>query len=284
MTLLIEKIPPARDSDVEFSVGKKVIKWKSFNDRYKAILTPVNDEMGVELKNVFPPPVKRYGLVFDKKKENMYYAKDCPTTYLTTKSANVLLTMTFLVGVYDDHTNDTEEFIVSDYHWSIFDKSSDAFRGVSVISVGNENFDLFLNGARDVDGGKNCLKIGENLEKDYFYTLQVFWGWHMGLDMNSFHVLYRDGQPLMDRKTFQYNSLPLVVTPALYLGGFNASTKDEEKVIKSKCFTGILSNLEILWTDQSSIPDDLLSFIVDTQTIMNEEHVSPPASKRKKII
>ena len=106
----------------------------------------------------------------------------------------------------------------------------------------------------------------------------------MGLDMNSFHVLYRDGQPLMDRKTFQYNSLPSVVTPALYLGGFNASTKDEEKVIKSKCFTGILSNLEILWTDQSSIPDDILSFIVDTQTIMNEEHINPPASKRKKII
>ena len=27
LTLLIEKIPPARDSDVEFSVGKKVSKW-----------------------------------------------------------------------------------------------------------------------------------------------------------------------------------------------------------------------------------------------------------------
>ena len=106
----------------------------------------------------------------------------------------------------------------------------------------------------------------------------------MGLDMNSFYVLYRDGQRLMDRKTFQYNSLPSTVSTAFYLGGFNAATKNEEKVIKSKCFTGILSNLEILWTGKSSIPEDILSFIVETQTIVNEEHINPPASKRKKVI
>ena len=44
LTLLIETIPPARDSDVEVSVNKTVSKWKAFNDRDKIILTPVNNE------------------------------------------------------------------------------------------------------------------------------------------------------------------------------------------------------------------------------------------------
>ena len=61
-------------------------------------------------------------------------------------------------------------------------------------------------------------------------------------------------------------------------------SEKEEKVVKSKCFTGVLSNLEILRTDQSSIPTDLLRLIVLYQTIINEEDVvDTPAIKRKKV-
>ena len=261
LTLLIETIPPARDSDVEATVDKTVSKWKAFND---------------------PPPHKRYGLTFDKKEENMYGLNN--NFFLSVKYKKVLLTMTFLVGVFDDYNDDTEEFIVSDYRYSQQAKSADAFRGVSVISKPDEKFDLLLHGARNDDGSKNCLKIGDSLENDLFYTLQVFWD---GEGMNGFYLLYRDGRPLIDRKTFQFDdSLPEYPVAAFYLGGFNASTNEkEEKVVKSKCFTGVLSNLEILRTDdQSSIPTDLLRLIVLYQTIINEEDVvDTPAIKRKKV-
>ena len=200
--------------------------------------------------------------------------------FLSVKYGKVLLTMTFLVGVFDDYNDDPEEFIVSDYRYSEQTKSADAFRGVSVISKPDEKFDLLLHGARNKDGSKNCLKIGDSLEKDLFYTLQVFWD---GEGMKGFYLLYRDGHPLIDRKTFQFDSLPSDPIAAFYLGGFNASTNEKEaKVVKSKCFTGVLSNLEILQTNQSSIPTDLLRFIVLSQTIINEEDVDPPAIKRKK--
>ena len=281
LTLLIETIPPARDSDVEATVDKTVSKWKAFNDRDKIILTPVNNERGTKFKKVYPPPHKRYGLTFDKKEENMYGLNN--KFFLSVKYGKVLLTMTFLVGVFDDYNDDTEEFIVSDYRYSQQAKSADAFRGVSVISKPDEKFDLLLHGARNDDGSKNCLKIGDSLENDLFYTLQVFWD---GEGMNGFYLLYRDGRPLIDRKTFQFDdSLPEYPVAAFYLGGFNASTNEkEEKVVKSKCFTGVLSNLEILRTDQSSIPTDLLRLIVLYQTIINEEDVvDTPAIKRKKV-
>ena len=109
LTLLIETIPPARDSDVEATVDKTVSKWKAFNDRDKIILTPVNNERGTKFKKVYPPPHKRYGLTFDKKEENMYGLNN--NFFLSVKYKKVLLTMTFLVGVFDDYNDDTEEFI-----------------------------------------------------------------------------------------------------------------------------------------------------------------------------
>ena len=199
-----------------------------------------------------------------------------------------------------DNDDDSEEFIVSDYRWAVHDKSADKFRGVSIISKPNEKFDLYLHGARD--GKKNRLKIGENIKKNLFYTLQVCWSGETNL--NSFYSLYKDGKPLIDKTYFQHNTLPISMRPAFYLGGFNASTEERGEVVKSKCFTGILSNLEIIKTNHPSIPAELLKFIVYKQTIMNpdwlqdqiaehqvdgkyrtdkEEENEPPSPKRKKI-
>lgn len=121
--------------------------------------------------------------------------------------------------------------------------------------------------------------------------------------MNGFYSLYKDGKPLIDKTSFQYNVLPDGMRPAFYLGGFNASTKERGEVVKSKCFTGILSNLEIINTWNPSIPTELLKFIVNKQTIINddwlqalitrdqltdkyndnkEEKDDPPAKKTKK--
>ena len=296
LTLLIESIPPAKDPDVELSTDKAVMKWNSFNDRKHIILTPVNQEKGGKLKilSLELDLLKRYGLVFNKKKENMYTMDNDPNMFLSLNGVNVLLTMTFLVGVYDAYNEAAEEFIVSDYRWSVDAKSADTFRGVSIISKPNEKFDLYLHGARD--GGKNRLKIGGNIKTNLFYTLQVYWS---GIEENGFYLMYKDGETLIDKTSFQYNAMKDLVRPAFYLGGFNASTEEGGKVVKSKCFTGILSNLEIINTSQPSIPSELLKFIVQKQTIINDdwlqalttnnqqmvkkEEVEPPSPKRKKV-
>ena len=65
-----------------------------------------------------------------------------------------------------------------------------------------------------------------------------------------------------------------------------------KKVIKSKCFTGIISNLEVITTQESPIPTQMLEFIIENQIIdsswsqCNErakEEDSPPAVKKKKV-
>ena len=94
-------------------------------------------------------------------------------------------------------------------------KKTDLFRGVSVISKPGEKFDLYLHGARAENGGESRLKIGENIKNNLFYTLQVLLGWIWN----------------------EWN-FPDSITPAFYLGGFNASTVVGGKVVKSKCFTG----------------------------------------------
>lgn len=78
LTFLIETIPPAKDPDVEFSANKIVAKWKAFNDRKHIILIPANHGKGGKLKTLSLPldTLKRYGLVFDKKEENMYYIEN----------------------------------------------------------------------------------------------------------------------------------------------------------------------------------------------------------------
>ena len=98
LTFLIETIPQAKDPDVELS-GKTVTKWKSFNDRNHKILTPVNQEQGGVLIKLSLPldRQKRYGLVFDKTKQNMYHIENVPSIFLSLNGTKVLLTLTFLV-------------------------------------------------------------------------------------------------------------------------------------------------------------------------------------------
>ena len=76
------------------------------------------------------------------------------------------------------------------------------------------------------------------------------------------------------------------MAPAFYLGGFNTS-KEEKTVIKSKCFTGIISNFEVIQTENDSISDDLLKLIVDKQSVFYPwsrltPH-EPPSTKRMKL-
>ena len=54
LTLLIQTLPPAKDSDVELSSEQMVTKWKSFHhsQRYYLILTPVNKEKGGKLQKL----------------------------------------------------------------------------------------------------------------------------------------------------------------------------------------------------------------------------------------
>ena len=213
-----------------------------------------------------------------------------------------MLTITFLVGVKEDDpsnkrkkSNEEEEFVVSDYCWSEYDKSADKHRGVSIIPKADEKFDLYLHGAAARGGdGTRRLRIGVDLKQNLFYTLQVCWS--DDSEKNSFYLLDKDGKPFIDKTFFQGNSLlPTVIQPAFYLGGFNASTKDQEKIVKSKLFTGLISNVEIINTVRStSIPEELLHFIRMYQTIINddfkqiantaESEVEPPVLKKKKIM
>ena len=65
----------------------------------------------------------------------MYHWENARHLFLSIKGVNTLLTLTFLVGEYNNKDDeDSEEFIVSDYSWSELDKSADKFRGVSIRS------------------------------------------------------------------------------------------------------------------------------------------------------
>ena len=279
-------------------VKNRVICWKPFNEHRDYSLEPVDHS--AELKSLMPPLNKqRYGIVFNKEQEIMYYMEKS-NSFLSMNGGQVLLTITFLVGVKEDDpsnkrkkSNEEEEFIVSDYCWSEYDKSADKHRGVSIIPKADEKFDLYLHGAaaRGRDG-THRLRIGVDLKQNLFYTLQVCWS--DGSEKNSFYLLDKDGKPFIDKTFFQGNSLPMVIQPAFYLGGFNASTKDQEEIVKSKLFTGLISNVEIINTARStSIPEELLHFIRMYQTIINDDlkqiantvetEVEPPVSKKKKI-
>ena len=118
-------------------------------------------------------------VLFLMKKKLMYHIEDCKNMYLSIKSANVVLTLTFLVRKNENDIDDMlEEFIVSDYHWSDYDKRSDMHRGVSTITKLNK-FDLYLYGAIGNEE-QNKKKIGEDLEQNVFYTLQVCWKGNIG--------------------------------------------------------------------------------------------------------
>ena len=92
--------------------------------------------------------------------------------------------------------------------------------------------------------------------------------------------------------------MPRVVNaPSLLLGGYNASTNPaDKKVLKSKLFTGIISNLEILKIYQnqpSSLPEELVKFIEQMQAVRNriwndygnplKRETGHPSSKRRKV-
>ncbi len=288
LTLLINTLPPAKDPDVELSSDKEVKKWFSYNDRERIILTPIDEKVG-KLETRTDLPSEGYGLVFDKKQKIMYHIEDCKNVYLSVRGINIILTLTFLVGEKEEEGNDdvAEEFIVSDYRWSKYDKRSDVHRGISTIAKSNKKFDLYLHGAIGDDDGLNKRKIGENLERDVFYTLQVCWR----KANTGFYSLYKYTQLLIDRTSFQHNTTPGTMAPVFYLGGFDTS-RDWRTVVKSKCFTGVISNLEVIQTENDSISDDLLKLIVDKQSVFNpwsrltnneEEEDEPPAAKRMKL-
>ena len=279
LTLLIDTIPPSKDPDVELSPEKEIKKWKSFNNRDHMFLTPVNHEKGGQLEEIPQSDPPRYGLKFDKKKQIMYHL--VPGRTILSLSGGVLLTLTFHVGVvsspWDNFVNsndeDHEEFIISDYRYSkSFDKSSLKFRGVSIIAKPDKKFDLFLHGAISEDG-QNRLKIATHLKQGVFYTLQVYWmRGNYKVNGNGFYSLYTNEEPLIDETSFRYSPLPFILIPVFYLGGFNASREEESQktpVIKSKCFTGTVCNLEIILVnaDNDSLPEELLKFIVKKQSV-----------------
>ena len=70
-----------------------------------------------------------------------------------------------------------------------------------------------------------------------------------------------------------------MMIPAFYLGGFNASTTEKRRVVKSKCYSGIVSNLEIVRTINPSIPDELLRFIARKQIVINNDWLQVPITK-----
>ena len=286
---------------MEVSTKNRVTIWKPFNDRKtNYFLQPVND--GGELRTLTYPndDPQRYGIVFNGKRGTMYYIEDCPSMFLSVNVPLVLLTMTFLVGdyhhdskEYEENNSAEEEFIISDYLWSFENKSPEEFRWVSVKSRADKKFALYLHGAKGQDGS-HILKIGDDLEKDLFYTLQVCW--RAGSD--CFYLLHKNGAPVINKTLFYGNSLPAITINAFYLGGFNAST-DGGKIVKSKCFTGVISNLEIINSGSSAIPEELLNFIMIYQEIPNawkevhnsflqgidtqKSEINPPDSKKKKI-
>ena len=101
--------------------------------------------------------------------------------------------------------------------------------------------------------------------KDLFYTLQVCWNGGEGLEGNGFYLLDKDGKLLTEKTSFQSNSVPITMRPAFYLGGFNASTRDRQGVVKSKLFRGMISNMEIIHTRSTSISEELLDFILSLE-------------------
>ena len=199
-----------------------------------------------------------------------------------TVPVNVLLTLTFLVGIPDDGEDDDgrdgqveEEFIISDYKWSTFRKSSEKFRGVSIVPKPDEKFDLYLYGVPGENGNQR-IKFGKDLKRKLYYTLQVYWS---ETEKTGLASLYKNGEPLIKETILPWSEPPDIVPTAFYLGGFNASTKDENGVVKSKCFTGIISNVGII-KHESKIPKEIMRFIIERQTLMNDDWIqSPNAAK-----
>ena len=307
VTFLVEKISPADESDVKL-LNDEVLMWFSLNlkDKKRKILKPLSTgTKPAKLRKVVSEvnPYPRYGLQFDESEENVYRISSTSDVYLRDKEQNVILTFTFLVGTLPAYEEEEmlvneigeqnvgkEQFIINDHHWA--DKIQENFRGVSIVYAKNNLFELFLHRASSPESneGKNRLKIAENLHLKRYYTLQIKWGAEIEHSdgsvqvLPSFYALY-NFEKCLNKTSFQQNSILKDETfSAFYIGGFVTRTantlnnlqvlprilhKSNSRNIKSKCFTGILSNLEILMTKNKHAPAELFKFIAIKQVLKN---------------
>ena len=288
-TFLVETLPPDDNWDVELRDGR-VTGWRSFNHSRdgKMILRPINvvKTRGSVLKKLTPPLMvhQRYGLKFERKEQSIY-TSNTASVFLRNIGVTTVLTMTFLVGVLPPNeivstTTGEEEFLLNDYQPE--EKTPDNIRGISIVSNEEEKFDLYLHGASASSNTANRLKIGVGLKTSWFYTLQVKWGAQIKRadgsvrHLDSSFAIYENKKRLVE-SPFQPPLLRDVVIPAFSLGGKKTSNGTDN------CFTGILSNVEILQSDYETIPKELLHFIVLKQSLINDDWLQAPALKRKKI-
>ena len=268
-------------SDVKLEDKDHVTKWKGASREKQIALIPI-DKKGTITKLGVDHPSAKYGLVFNDKAKTMYYIEKCDRAYLSKLGDNVLLTMTFLVGEYEQpimkpssfssSESKNSQFLINDYHYSRHETSYDKLRGVSIL-VSNEKqqFDLVLHGGyAEEDKGeeekeKSLFTIAQDLEMNNFYTLQICWDQSSGGE--SYYYLYKDYSCLRNRVQFRIASLRRNTKTALYVGGFDDS-KTNKEVKKTQCFKGVISNIEILTTDDV-VPQNLAEFISKVQLIYN---------------
>ena len=321
-TFMVETLPPKSNRDVELDKNNRVTKWKAFNSRkdgYSLSLSPVGDRAAArasQLKALLPETNvrQRYGLQFEAAEGNMYGIAEDSGLILRDKTSNVVLTLTFLVGKLPDDDDgasaaaaggEEEQFILNDYRYSARKKTSTKHMralSIEIIKGGEEEedtFDLYLYGTTTVtaaaaaaaaaDGTRERRrrrKIGTGLKTSWFYTVQIKWG---GQDergvhcSDSFYVI-RENDTVLTKKSFLCPPLKDVARSALYLGGLNTA-KTDTGVVVSNCFSGIVSNIEILKTNSYSrrrrVPESVLEFIIANQIIMNDDVVSSSSSSSR---
>ena len=279
--------------DVELSIdGKYINKWRCYNNARKIILKPISNA-GCIQKLSSENEHKFYGLVFEKTRKVMYLIDECEDDYLSVKTNDILLTMTFCVGqshlsetskkTMEDQSSDDEQYIISDYKFLDYAPKQHGSRGVYIKIVDVKHFDLYLQGGKvDKSDVKDILKINKNpLEKGCFYTIQVFWKNELLVPFGteSSHVsLFHNEECVVDRLNFFNSTIEEWTSQELYLGGYNNAMSssliikqnNDNDVVPSKLFTGIISQLEILKPyNNSRIPRELSAFIAQNQIIYN---------------
>ena len=287
-TFLVGTLSPTSVADVQVDDDNRVTRWRAFNDLRTLSLSPVDrGTRGSELKSLsaerdFP---KRYGLAFDASEKNMYAIAESSGLILRDRSANVVVTTTFLVGELPEggrramrgnrggDDEGKEQFIFNDYRYSTRQKTSHHMRALSIETVDEDAFDLYLYGTSRRDTRRSRrVKIAKGLKTSWFYTVQIKWsaegpdGSSVG---ESFYVV-RANDEVVAKNSFRSPPLKDDARPVLYLGGLNAAQTDDGTV-KSKCFGGVVSNVEILKTTHPHVPDALLRFVADNQIITNDE-------------
>lgn len=278
--------------DVELSIdGKYINKWRCYNNSRKIILKPIFNAGCIE-KITLPHEGKQsYGLVFEKKRKIMYFIDECEDDYLSVKTNDILLTMTFCVGHYhlsdtskktmEDQPSDDEQYIISDHKYLDYAPKQHGCRGLYIKIVDTKHFDLYLQGGKVSESTKeNVLKINKDPLKMFcFYTIQVFWKNQL-IDLfgtKSSHVsLFHNEECVVDRLEFFSNPIEEWTSQELYLGGYNNSMSssmvekpnNDNEIVASKLFNGIISQIELLKPNNNQkIPAELSTFIVQNQII-----------------